>query len=82
MEKQYKLLYEFYEVQSRSWSMLHEQFNAYVFCEANRRSIIAEYLTWEEFVEAAKELNIVYYAGIDTFLRVYKKAVYSCLTNL
>lgn len=38
--------------------MLHERFNRYVFCEANRKSLIAEYLMWEEFVEDAK--NAVY----------------------
>ena len=59
--------------------MLHERFNPYVFCDANKKSFIAEYLIWEEFVEYAKKLGFTYYYGIDTFLREYKKAVYSCI---
>ena len=37
---------------------------------------------WEEFVEDAKKLGVVYYYGIDLFLKEYKNAVYSCLTGL
>lgn len=51
VEERYNLLFELYGVQSRGWSMLHEQFNRYVM-------------------------------GIDNFLKEYKNAVYSCLTNL
>lgn len=39
-------------------------------------------LMWEEFVEDAKKLGVVYYYGIDLFLKEYKNAVYSCLTGL
>ena len=30
----------------------------------------------------AKKFNVPYYMGIDNFLKEYKNAVYSCLTNL
>lgn len=43
---------------------------------------MAEYLVWEDFVEDAKKFNVPYYMGIDNFLKEYKNAVYSCLTNL
>jgi hypothetical protein len=43
VERQYELLKELYGIQSSGWSMLHERFNRYVFCEANRKSLIAEY---------------------------------------
>lgn len=69
VERQYELLRELYGIQSSGWSMLHERFNRYVFCEANRKSLIAEYLMWEEFVEDAKKLGVVYYYGIDLFLK-------------
>ena len=82
VEERYNLLFELYGVQSRGWSMLHEQFNRYVFCPDNSKSLIAEYLVWEDFVEDAKKFNIPYYMGIDSFLKEYKNAVYSCLTNL
>lgn len=82
VERQYELLKELYGIQSDDWSMLHERFNRYVFCEANCKSLIAEYLMWEEFVEDAKKLGVVYYYGIDLFLKEYKIAVYSCLTGL
>lgn len=82
VKRQYELLFELYGVQSGGWSMLHERFNRYVFCEANRKSLIAEYLVWEEFVEDAKKLDVPYYMGIDTFLKEYKNAVYSCLQNI
>lgn len=82
VKERYNLLFELYGVQSRGWSMLHEQFNRCVFCPDNRKSLIAEYLVWEDFVEDAKKFNIPYYMGIDSFLKEYKNAVYSCLTNL
>ena len=41
--------------------------------------VVGEYLVWEEFVEEAKRL--VYYYGIDLFLKEYKNAVYSCLNG-
>ena len=66
VERQYELLKELYGIQSSGWSMLHERFNRYVFCEANRKSLIAEYLMWEE---DAKKLGVVYYYGIDLFLK-------------
>lgn len=47
VEERYNLLFELYGVQSRGWSMLHEQFNRYVFCPDNRKSLIAEYLVWK-----------------------------------
>lgn len=81
-EERYNLLFELYGVQSRGWSMLHKQFNRYVFCPDNHKSLIAEYLVWEDFVEDAKKFNVPYYMGIDNFLKEYKNAVYSCLTNL
>lgn len=34
VKRQYELLFELYGVQSGGWSMLHERFNRYVFCEA------------------------------------------------
>lgn len=44
--------------------------------------VVGEYLAWEEFVEEAKRLDVVYYYGIDLFLKEYKNAVYSCLNGL
>lgn len=82
VKERYDLLFELYGVKSRGWSMLHEQFSRYVFCPDNRKLLIAEYLVWEDFVEDAKKFNIPYYMGIDSFLKEYKNAVYSCLTNL
>lgn len=79
LERRYEQLFEFYGVQSRSWDMLHRRFNRYVFCAANCKGLIAEYLMWEEFVEDAKKLNVDYYMGIDTFLEEYRNAVYSCI---
>lgn len=65
VKERYDLLFELYGVQSRGWSMLHEQFNRYVFCPDNRKSLIAEYLVWED----AKKFNVPYYMGIDSFLK-------------
>lgn len=82
VKERYNLLFELYGVQSSCWSILHERFNRSVFCPDNRKLLIAEYLIWENFVENAKELNVPYYMGIDNFLKEYKNAVYSHLTNL
>ena len=82
IEEEYEQLKKFYGLDSRCWDMLHMNFSWYAFCSANRKSFISEYLAWEGFVERAKKYDVVYYFGIDTFLKEYKNAVYSCLTNL
>ena len=79
MEKEYHDLCTTFGVYSGLWSMIHENFSPFIFCDANKKSFIAEYLIWENFVERAKEVNFVYYYGIDDFLQEYKRAVYSCL---
>lgn len=79
LEREYDILCELFNIYCRVWPMLHESFSSYVFCDANKKSFIAEYLMWEDFVERAKKVNFVYYYGIDDFLREYKNAVYKCL---
>lgn len=79
LNKQYKSLIAYTGMGGRCWAMLHEQFSNYAFCEANRKSFIAEYLLWEEFTEEANKIGFIYYCGIDIFLKEYKNAVYSCL---
>ena len=82
VEKEYEQLKELYSLDSRCWDMLHIHYSHCAFCSANRKSFISEYLAWEDFVERAKKYDVVYYWGIDTFLKEYKNAVYSCLKNL
>lgn len=79
LKKEYDALCRLFGVKSRLWSMLYEKFSPFIFCDKNKKSIITEYLMWEDFVERAKEVNFVYYYGIDDFLREYKNAVYNCL---
>lgn len=75
-ELQYKHLCAIYGVNSRGWDEIHLNFSRWMFCPANQRSLIAEYLIWEEFVEDAKNYDVPYYYGIDVFLQEYKRAVY------
>lgn len=84
LTEEYQHLKAIYGVHSRSWSEIHENFSPYMFCKENRKSLIAEYLTWEEFVRRCNEykVDVPRYFGIDIFLREYKDAVYSCLTNI
>lgn len=82
IEEEYEQLTKLYGLNSSCWDMLHTHYNHYTFCPANRKSFISEYLAWEDFVERAKKYDVAYYWGIDTFLKEYKNAVYSCLTNL
>ena len=82
IEEEYKQLKKFYGLIPASWDVLHTHYSHYAFCPANRKSFISEYLAWEDFVERAKKYGVKYYSGIDTFLKEYKNAVYSCLTNL
>ena len=82
VEAEYKQLKKLYGLIPASWDILHTQYSHYAFCPANRKSFISEYLAWEDFVERAKKYDVIYYWGIDTFLKEYKKAVYSCLKNL
>ena len=76
------LLMDMYSAHSSAWDMLHNPSRWVIdacFCPENRKSIISEYLEWEDFVKHAKELNIPYYMGIDTFLEKYHDRVYNCL---
>ena len=82
VEEEYEQLKKFYGLIPASWDMLHTHYSHYAFCLANRKSFISEYLAWEDFVERAKKYGVIYYSGIDTFLKEYKNAVYSCLKNL
>lgn len=75
----YKAAAELYGVKCSLWSMIHENFSPSMFCEENRKSIISEYLFWEELVQEMKKENVPYYQGIDIFLQEYKNAVYNCL---
>lgn len=61
------------------WNMLYTKFNSSVFCDDNKASIIGQYLTWYDFTEMLRQNNIIYYWGIDAFLKEYKNAVQSCL---
>ena len=82
VEAEYQQLKKFYGLIPASWNMLHTHYSHYAFCPANRKSFISEYLAWENFVESAKKYDVHYYSEIDTFLKEYKEAVYSCLKNL
>ena len=82
VEDEYEQLKQTYGLIPASWNMLHTHYSPYAFCPANRKSFISEYLAWEDFVERAKKYDVAYYCGIDDFLKEYKNAVYSCLTNL
>ena len=82
IKEEYKQLKKFYNLNSSCWNMLHTHYSRYIFCPANRKSLISEYLIWEDFVKRAKKYGVTYYCEIDTFLKEYKNAVYSCLTNL
>ena len=79
LKREYDALRVLFGVGSRCWVMLYEKFSPFVFCDKNKKNIIAEYLLWKDFVERAKEVDFVYYYGIDDFLREYKNAVYNCL---
>lgn len=76
LEENYSRLKAIFGVESRGWDEIHLNFSRWIFCPANQRTLIAEYLMWEEFVEDAKKHNFVYYWGIDKFLEEYKRAVY------
>lgn len=79
LEKEYNALCTAFGVRSVAWSILYQNFSPFIFCDANKKSIIAEYLIWEDFVKRAKEVDFAYYCKIDDFLREYRNAVYNCL---
>ena len=82
LEKEYENALELFGVGCGLWNSFHTNFSPSYFCKANRKSIIAEYLYWENFTELMRKYNLIYYWGIDEFLKEYKNAVYSCLKNL
>lgn len=75
--KEYKALSQLYGLNHGCWDMVHCNFSPYMFCRENRASLIAEYLTWQDFVERANKAGFIYYCGIDDFLKEYKNAVES-----
>ena len=77
--ERYEHLAEAFGIYSRMWDMIHMNFSPSMFCEANRASLIGEYLVWKDFVEQAKKYNVPYFYGINEFLEEYKTAVESCL---
>lgn len=79
LEKEYNTAIELFGVKSSLWTSFHTNFSPSYFCEDNRKGIIAEYLFWEDFTELLREHNVVYYWGIDEFLKEYKEAVYNYL---
>lgn len=78
----YNAAKEYYGIKHRAWSELHKSYSPHAFCKANRRDFIEEYLFWEAFVPQLKAHNMIYYYGIDEFLKAYKEAVYSCLKDV
>ena len=79
LEEQYELLVTLYGIGGRLWGDMYGNFNSCVFCDANKKSIIAMYLELEEFALQAKAYGVIYYYGIDDFLESYHDAVYNCL---
>ena len=51
LEKEYENALEFFGVDCGFWDSFHTNFSPSYFCKANRKSIIAEYLYWENFTE-------------------------------
>lgn len=82
LQNAYKNALELYGVYSPCWDMAYLHFSQLIFCPENRKSIISQYLFWEEFTKELKMHDIVYYYGIDAFLENYRKAVYGCLKNI
>lgn len=79
LEEQYELLVTLYGIGGRLWGDMYGRFNSYVFCDANKKGIIAMYLELEEFALQAKAYGVIYYYGIDDFLESYHDVVYNCL---
>ena len=75
LKQTYSNLASAFGIYSRGWSEIHERYSPSMFCKENRLAIIGEYLVWKDFVEYAKQHNVVYYIGIDIFLEEYKTAV-------
>lgn len=82
VEEKYNLLIATFDVNCPEWKIVHTKYTPFMFCIANRKAIIAEYLIWEEFVKGAKAINFEYDPLIDSFLNEYKKTVYACLKNV
>ena len=78
LEQEYDQLYDLYKLDSPLWDYSHMTFNWYYF-NNNKKSVIAEYLTWEDFTNRAQKSKTPYFYGIDVFLEKYKEAVYECL---
>ena len=51
LEEEYENALELFGVGCGLWNSFHTNFSPSYFCKANRKSIIAEYLYWENFTE-------------------------------
>ena len=78
LRESYQQLKKDFGIGQSLWDMTHTSFSPFAF-EANKSSLIDEYITLAKFVEQAKKVNLCYYLGIDEFLEQYKTAVESCL---
>ena len=76
LQEEYDHLCNLFGIGSGLWDSLFCHYSPSVFCQANRKRIIAQYLLLEDFVTEAKKVNLIYYKGIDYFLEEYKKVVY------
>lgn len=79
LHEEYERLSQQFGIFSRLWDYMYTSFSWHVFCQANRKYIIAMYLMLENFVEDADMADFTYYYGIDEFLKAYKEPVYRCL---
>lgn len=79
IEKEYDMLCSIFGIRGSLWDQMHRSPSSYIFCPANQKSFIAEYLMLEDFVERAKKHGVVYYIGIDTFLEKFHDVVYNRL---
>lgn len=79
LEKEYRALCIAFGVNSGSRCSLYNESGLYTYYDASKKSLIGEYLVWEDFTERARAVGFVYYSGIDDFLREYRRTVYKSL---
>ena len=68
VEERYNLLFELYGVQSRGWSMLHEQFNRYVFCLKARLCDVKIIVWGDGTPKTIEQISYKEYAVIKPYL--------------
>lgn len=55
MKEEYEYLKTLFKIESRSWSMIHENYSSFIFCDANKKILYCRISTIRRFCTKSKK---------------------------